>query len=407
MNNKQFWIGMVTGGVIALVVSFLGFFVLGAGGKGSIGPGSYNGGGSNPSSDYSQVTEKMELLEDYIDSYYLFTDRYEDGDLAEGAYKGMFESLNDIYSVYYTVDEYASLMESSSGAYSGIGCYVQLDTQTGDIVLIKPMKNSPSEKAGIHPGDILIAVDGESVVGWDLDKVVALIKGEQGTSVVLTITREGEENPIDISVTRDHIEVETIEYEMLEDKIGYVKIVEFDQVTEGQFDAAVTDLESQGMEKLIVDVRDNPGGDLDCVLGILDRLLPKGELLRIVDKYGYEEEYDSDSKQFVQVPIAVLVNENSASASEVFSGAMKDRGAATIVGTNTFGKGIVQTIFSLRDGSGIKITTAEFFTPSGNTIHGVGISPDVEVALDESLVGLTEIPHEQDNQLQKAIEVLK
>ncbi|MBQ9593265.1 MAG: S41 family peptidase, partial [Lachnospiraceae bacterium] len=298
--------------------------------------------------------EKIDTLKSYIDDLYLFTDRYDEEKLEQGIYKGMFESLDDIYSVYYTPSEYQALMESSTGSYSGIGCYVQKEVDTGDIVLVKPMKNSPAEKAGIRRGDVLVTVNGDSVVGMDLDQVVALIKGEEGTDVTLGVVREGSEEVLEIKVTRAHIEVDTIEYEMLENSVGYIKIVEFDTVTEYQFDDAVTDLEAQGMKKLVIDVRDNPGGSLQCVLDILDRLLPEGELLRIVDRDGNEEAYNSDDEEAVKLPMAVLVNGDSASASEVFSGAMKDRGAAVIVGTNTFGKGIVQSIYELDDGSGLR-----------------------------------------------------
>ncbi len=400
--NRHFWSGMVIGGLIAMAVSFIGFFVIGR----SMRPSADPVIPFIPNTEQSEIDEKIDTLKSYIDELYLFTDRYDEEKLEQGIYKGMFESLDDIYSVYYTPSEYQALMESSTGSYSGIGCYVQKEVDTGDIVLVKPMKNSPAEKAGIRRGDVLVTVNGDSVVGMDLDQVVALIKGEEGTDVTLGVVREGSEEVLEIKVTRAHIEVDTIEYEMLENSVGYIKIVEFDTITEYQFDDAVTDLEAQGMKKLVIDVRDNPGGSLQCVLDILDRLLPEGELLRIVDRDGNEEAYNSDDEEAVKLPMAVLVNGDSASASEVFSGAMKDRGAAVIVGTNTFGKGIVQSIYELDDGSGFKITTDEFFTPSGNTIHGVGIAPDVEVELDEALRGETEIPHDKDNQLQKALEVL-
>ena len=399
--NKSFWSGMVIGGLIAMAVSFVGFFVAGRGSAKPSLPDIVP-----PAGEESEVLDKVEELKEYIDEMYLFTDRYDEEKLEQGIYKGMFESLDDVYSVYYTPEEYQALLESSSGSYSGIGCYVQLNQETGEIILVRPMKNSPALEAGVLPGDILVSVDGESVVGQDLDTVVTKIKGPEGTTVVMGVLRDGATEPIELTVTRAHIEVDTIEYEMLDNHIGYVKIVEFDEITQYQFDDAVTDLESQGMEKLIIDVRDNPGGSLQCVLSILDRLLPEGELLRVVDRDGNAEVYSSDDAEYVDLPMAVLVNGDSASASEVFSGCMKDREAAVIVGMNTFGKGIVQSVYGLDDGSGFKITTDEFFTPSGNVIHGVGIAPDVEIDLAEELKGQTEIDHAVDNQLQKAIEVL-
>ena len=399
--NKSFWSGMVIGGLIAMAVSFVGFFVAGRGSAKPSLPDIVP-----PAREESEVLDKVEELKEYIDEMYLFTDRYDEEKLEQGIYKGMFESLDDVYSVYYTPEEYQAILESSSGSYSGIGCYVQLNQETGEIILVRPMKNSPALEAGVLPGDILVSVDGESVVGQDLDTVVTKIKGPEGTTVVMGVLRDGATEPIELTVTRAHIEVDTIEYEMLDNHIGYVKIVEFDDITQYQFDDAVTDLESQGMEKLIIDVRDNPGGSLQCVLNILDRLLPEGELLRVVDRDGNAEVYSSDDAEYVDLPMAVLVNGDSASASEVFSGCMKDREAAVIVGMNTFGKGIVQSVYGLDDGSGFKITTDEFFTPSGNVIHGVGIAPDVEIDLAEELKGQTEIDHAVDNQLQKAIEVL-
>lgn len=401
MKNRHFWSGMLVGGIVMMLISILGvkaFY--------RAYPAGTGGGGSAYSSEKAEILEKIDLLEEYIDNYYLFEDRYSGESVKEGIYKGIFESLDDVYSVYYTPEEFSALMDSNAGSYSGIGCYVSQNVSTGIITLTQPMKNSPSEKAGVQPGDLLYAVDGTEVTGMDVDQVVMMVKGEKGSEVVLTVSREGEPDLIDITVVRDTVEVDTVEYEMLDGKIGYIKIVEFDKITITQFNDAVDELEKAGMKGLVVDVRSNPGGDLDAVMSVLNRLLPEGPVLTVVNKNGEKTEYTTDDKEQIHVPLAVLTNENSASASEVFAGAIKDREAGIIVGTNTFGKGIVQSIIPLGDGSAIKITTEEFFTPSNNTIHGVGIAPDVEVELKEELKTLTEVPKEEDNQLQAAVKAI-
>jgi len=354
----------------------------------------------------SEFQQKVAFIKGLVSNYYL-------GDVTEedyttGMLKGLMEALDDPYSSYYTAEEYASLMESSSGVYFGIGAYVSQDVKTGIITVVKPFVDGPAYNAGVLPGDIIFKVNGVEVTGTDLTKVVGNMKGEEGTEVTLTVMREGKNDPIDFVIKRGSIEVPTIEYEMFEDKIGYIYISEFDEITVPQFEAAINDLDKQGMKGLVIDVRDNPGGLYDACVEMLDRMLPKGLLVYQEDKNGnrLSDSY-ADNKEEIHVPVAIIINGNSASASEIFAGAMQDFNKATVVGTQSFGKGIVQSVIPVGDGSAIKITISKYFTPNGRDIHGTGIKPDVVVELDESLSQKVEIAYDEDNQLQEAIKVVK
>lgn len=350
------------------------------------------------------VDIKISAIKQIIDKYYL--DDAEEEKLVDGMYKGLVDGLGDPYSVYYTAQEFTSMMESTNGVYCGIGVTVAQDPDTGIITLVKPFENSPGLEAGILPGDILYKVDGTEVTGMELSTVVAMIKGEEGTTVELTIVRKGEGENLNLSVERRQIEIPTISYEVLNDNIGYIYISEFDTVTKPQFISALEDLNNKGISGLVVDLRDNPGGNLDVVNGILDQILPEGLIVYTEDKYGKKDEYRSDEEHQFNKPLAVLVNGNSASASEIFAGAIKDYGIGTIVGTKTFGKGIVQRLIELGDGTAMKLTISKYYTPNGYNIHKIGIEPDVEVKLDDSLKTQVVITHDQDNQLQKALEIL-
>jgi carboxyl-terminal processing protease len=352
-----------------------------------------------------EVVEKINKLEALIDKYYL--EEVDDSTLADGIYKGLLASLGDPYSCYYTADEYKALMESSSGVYCGIGATVTQNVNTGVITIVKPFVNGPAYEAGILPGDIVYKVNGEEVTGEDLTEVVSRIKGEEGTVANITIIRNGVDDPIEFAITRRTVEVPTIEYEMLDNKIGYIAISEFDEVTAEQFRKAINALDKKGQKGLIVDVRDNPGGLLDTVVDILDRMLPKGLIVYTEDKYGKREEKYSDGKEEFDKPLVVLINGNSASASEIFAGAIQDYNKGTIVGTTSFGKGIVQSIIPLYDGTAIKVTVSKYYTPKGKNIHGVGITPDVKVELKDELKQKAVINKKEDNQLQKAIEIIK
>lgn len=345
-------------------------------------------------SNEEQIDAKVQELNQYIEKYYLFD--YEDEDVENGIYKGLMAGLGDVYTGYYTPEEYASFMEASNGSYSGIGAMMQQDYTTGIITVVRVFDGSPSAEAGLQSGDILYMVEGEEVTGIDLSLVVSELKGEEGTPVQISILRETD--ILEMTLTRRSIQVPTVESRMIDEEIGYIAITEFDDVTEDQFMTALGSLESQGMKKLIIDLRDNGGGLVDVTCAILDRLLPEGLIVYTEDKYGNRQEETSDAENYFAGDMAVLVNENSASASEIFAGAIKDYGVGTLIGTQTFGKGIVQSLFPLEDGSAVKITVSRYYTPSGNNIHEVGITPDIIVEADrESL---------EDVQLLKAIEVL-
>jgi len=257
------------------------------------------------------------------------------------------------------------------------------------------------------PNDIIYKVEGEEVTGEDLTEVVSKIKGKEGTEVNITIYRDGVSEPMEFTIIRQKINIPTIEYEMLDDDIGYIQIVEFDDITISQFSRALRTLERKGMKSLIVDVRNNPGGLLNSVMEILDRLLPESLIVYTEDKNKQREEKHAKKPDQFNKPMVVLINGNSASASEIFAGALQDYNKATVVGTTSFGKGIVQSVIPLSDGTAVKLTISKYFTPKGRNIHGTGIVPDVEIDLDEELKQLITIPHDQDNQLQKAIEILK
>lgn len=349
------------------------------------------------------VIEKIDTLMQVIDYYYLYD--YDKDEMVDAIYKAVMSSLGDPYTVYYTADEFNAFMESSSGSYCGIGVVVQQNMQTGLVTAVRPYEDCPGYEAGIRPGDLILAVDGTEITGMDLNTAVALIKGEEGTSVTITLQRD--EEVFDVEVTRRQIDVKTVNYRMMDDNIGYIQIEEFDEVTSDQFSQALDSLIEQGLEALVIDIRNNPGGILDTVVAMLDELLPEGTIVSVKDRNGTAQEYTSDADTKLTVPLTVLINGNSASASEIFAGAIKDYGVGTLVGTTTYGKGIVQTAFSLSDGTGVKITIEDYYLPSGKSIHKVGVDPDVEIDLPDELKTYVTIPEDEDVQLQKAIEILK
>jgi len=354
---------------------------------------------------YNDIVEKLSFLQMLVDNYYL-----EDVDqvsFADGIYKGFISSLEDPYSTYFTKEEYNALVESSSGVYAGIGATVSQDAKSGIITIVKPFATGPAYKAGVLPGDILYKVEEEAVTGEDLSEVVSRMKGVEGTKVKISIMREGETDPIVFTITRKKIEVPTIEYQMLKGKIGYITIMEFDEITVSQFKAAVDKLEKDGMKGLIVDVRNNPGGLLDSVVKILDRLLPPGLVVYTEDKYDNRAEEKAVDTAKITVPLAVLINGQSASASEIFAGTIQDYKTGTIIGTTSFGKGIVQKVIPLSDGTAVKLTISKYFTPKGRNIHGTGIKPDVAVELNDDMKKEITIPLDKDNQLQEAIKIIK
>lgn len=348
--------------------------------------------------DYTSA--KIEVIEDTIHQYYLEeTDREA---LENGIYCGLVNSLEDPYSVYYSAEELKELQMSTEGIYYGIGAYISKAATDEFCTISGVIENTPAEEADLRAGDIIYEIDGVLAQGMDTSEVVALIKGEEGTQVVLTLVREGEEDYLEVPVERRKIESPTVSSEMLENNIGYIEITEFDDVTEDQFAEALAECKGKGMEALILDLRSNPGGNLNTVCEIARMVLPEGMIVYTEDKYGKRDEYTCDGLRQLQVPTVVLVNGYSASASEILAGAMKDHGIATIMGTTTFGKGIVQRVISLSDGSAVKLTVSKYYTPNGNDIHEKGIEPDIEVEFDADAYYNEEI----DNQLQEAISYL-
>ena len=391
-KHHSFRKGLICG----VLISVLTVSVCGCGAAwmlGHLGFTALTSGGN--AEEQAKISTKMQELQSYIDRFYLFD--YDEENVESGIYKGMMAGLGDVYTNYYTPEEYASFMESSNGSYSGIGAMLSQDYNTGIITVVKVFEGSPAAEAGVQPDDILYKVKGEEVTGMDLNLVVSDLKGEEGTDVEASFMRGTD--VLDLTLTRRSIEVPTVEYRLITDKIGYISISEFDDVTDDQFIAALDDLNSQGMENLIIDLRDNGGGLVDVTCDILDQLLPEGLIVYTEDKDGNREEETSDAEHYFPGKMAVLVNGNSASASEIFAGAIKDYGVGTLIGTQTFGKGIVQSLFPLSDGSAIKVTVSRYYTPAGNNIHEVGITPDIILEKD--------VENEEDNQLQKAIDVLK
>lgn len=346
------------------------------------------------------VSKKLDQINGLIEKYYLYGDEIDTDKLTEGIYSGYTTALGDKYTVYYDKDETKSLMESTSGTFSGVGATVTKNADTGYATIVNVYEDSPAEKAGLKAGDVLEKIDDHEVGDEELDTIVSWIKGEKGTDVTIQILRDGEE--LTLTATRDTIEVKTVSYEMKDNQIGYIRVSEFDTVTYDQFKDALDDLESQGMQGLVVDLRNNPGGSLDTVTNMLRLLLPEGTIVSTKDKNGKTEEITCDGTHEFTKPMAVLVNQYSASASEIFSGAVQDYGTAKIVGVTTYGKGVVQQLMDLGDGTCLKVTIAEYYTPNGRSINKKGVEPDVEVEYqyDES-------NPDADNQLDTALETVK
>ena len=352
----------------------------------------------------TEAEQKLNLIDQTLNDFYF--DDIDDSNVLDNIYKAYVNAYGDKYTVYYTADEYAKIQESSNGAYYGIGVVVRKNDD-GTILVVEPYDGAPGKEAGMRKNDVIVTVNGESVADQDLNSVVAKIKGDEGTTVNIGIRRDGSDDITELTVTRRKVEIKTVAYEMLDDSVGLITISEFDKVTAQQFKEAYAQLETLGMKGLVIDIRSNPGGLLNVVVDMLDEILPDGLIVYTEDKYGNRQEYNGSNPDVIDVPLAVLVNGESASASEIFAGAVQDYGAGTIIGTQTFGKGIVQTIRRMSDGSAIKYTMAKYFTPKGQDIHGHGVTPDIVEELSDEFNNLTEYDASKDNQLQKAIEVIK
>lgn len=440
-TRNKFWKGVLVG---ALVTAFAGLFVVGvATGIQVIGRAVIDNGapvlmteeeaGQTDSIDMRRVSQKVDLLEQLVDEYFLFDENIDPEMMEAGIYKGMMAGLLDPYTVYYTPEEYQALTEETEGVYCGIGALVSQNINSGLITAIRIFKDSPAEKAGMKKGDIIYKVGDVEASSMELDVLVRQeIRGERKTPVDVTVLRDGEE--VELHIIRDTVEVTTVEYQMLEEETGYILVTQFELVTGEQFKEAVDELTKQGMKKLIIDLRDNPGGVLDAVVEMAAYLLPEdkleGTLVSTSDKNGkgiryycadgkiqYEandgqgkdNRYPKPDGHQLDIPMVVLINGNSASASEVLAGALRDYGSAELVGTTSFGKGIVQSLVPLADGSAVKMTISHYYTPSGFDLHAKGLDPDVEIEQEvpEDLEEAFEIPLDRDNQVQKALEVLE
>lgn len=407
MSNKKSFLGGIVTGVLAAALILSGVFM---------GRSAWNlfqasraqeaasqSAAENTGSDTvanQRTMDKLKLLEDTIGKYYL--ESVDEQTLEKGVYDGLVKALGDPYSVYYSAEELKELQDKTEGIYYGIGAYIGIDADTSLPRLTGIIEGTPAQESGLRAGDLLYKVDGEEVQGLELTQVVSKVKGEEGTTVHLTIIREGESDYLEIDVVRRKVESPTVNQKMLDNNIGYIQITEFDTVTLDQFTEALAVCRGSGMKGLILDLRGNPGGNLNTVCDIAREILPKGLIVYTEDKNGKRTEYTCDGTNQIKEPLVVLVDSGSASASEILAGAIKDYGIGTLVGTTTFGKGIVQRIISLSDGSAVKLTVSNYYTPNGNNIHKIGIAPDIEEKFD----GEAYYNDGVDNQLNKAIEVM-
>ena len=396
-KKAGFATGLITGLVLATVLSVYVFFAL--------YPMVYANHVSAEESETdtiinSEALEKIDLIDKTIRENY-YKDDVDDDKKRTEIYRGLVHSLGDVYSVYYTPEEFEDLMQQNEGIYYGIGAYVSFNEELMRAYVSGVIPGSPAEEAGLKENDILWTVNGESTEGFQTDQVAGMIRGPEGTQVVVGIRRDGQD--MEFTLTRRKVEYQTVTGRMLDDNIGYIQLSGFEDVTHGQFVEAYQDLQNQGMQAMVLDLRGNPGGLLSSVVRIAGELLPKGEIVYTIDKYGNRESHTSDGKNEIQIPLAVLTDGGSASAAEILSGAIQHYEKGTLVGETTFGKGIVQRTFPFDDGSAVKLTISDYYTPAGNNIHGVGIEPDVVVEFDKEAYE----KDKTDSQLDKAVEILK
>lgn len=343
---------------------------------------------------------KINAVKNVIKSNYV--DKVDDSKFLDGALTGLVASVGDKYTQYMDKNTYKEWMTETKGSYAGIGIFI--GAKDDKLVIVSPIEDSPAEKAGIKPGDIIININGVAITAKDDDKAVSMMTGKVGKSVKLTVLRNGKS--IVFNLKTDKIVFKSVKSKMLQNGIGYLKIVQFSENTPDEFDKAMSSLKSQNMKALILDLRNNPGGLVDASAYIADKLLGKGTIVYTINNKKEKDEWTSDSNK-LNLPLAVLVNGDSASASEILSGAIRDFKAGTLIGTKTFGKGLVQDIIDLHDGTGVKVTIARYYTPSGECIQGKGITPDIVIDLPEKYKDMEEVPQNVDVQLQKAIQVVK
>lgn len=348
---------------------------------------------------------KIDIIQSYLDQYYV--DDLEEEQVEEMLYAGMMAGVGDRYTYYLTKENLKQYMDNSNGNFDGVGIEVH-STQDGEVIVSSVMAGQPAEAAGVKAGDVIVGVDGQDMQGSLLSDVAAKIRGREGTEVTIKVLRRSTGETLEFTMERTTVVVESVSGRMMDEKIGYISISGFKENTYTQFKEALDELQKEGMKGLILDLRDNPGGLVHSVYEIGEELLPEGTMVYTLDKNEDRNDLKCD-EEYLDIPLVVLVNANSASASEIFAGAVKDTGRGTLVGTQTFGKGLVQRLFTLPDGSGLNITIQKYYTPNGTSIHGVGIEPDevVELPADYQNTALKDIPERVDTQLQKGVEVLR
>lgn len=387
MNNKKSFIGGMATGILGAIIIGLGMFLI-----------------PNVFAVESAPTQKLQYIQKLLENNYVGD--IETGQLEEGIYKGFVAAVGDPYTNYFTKDEFAQFQEQTSGTYAGIGIMMQVDQTDKLITAVQVFENSPAEKAGVEPKDKLIEAEGIALSADNFEEAPKIIKGKPGTMVKIKLFRPSENRIIELEIERENVTYPTVEHRMLEDDIGYIQIKQFDEVTYTQFMNSLEEIQKKNPKGIVLDVRDNLGGLLNIVAQISDELLPEGMIVYTKDKQGEIKSLKS-KEGHIDTPITLLINENSASASEILAGALKDHDRAKLVGTTTYGKGVVQVILPIPDGSGIKVTTSKYYTPNDVSIDGVGIEPDYEVTLPIELLLKPKLDDSEDAQLQKAIEVLK
>ena len=399
-DRKKFWSGLLTGLLLALVIvglTFVGSRAVTVWRLKTAKPAEAAEG--DPIS--ARTMQKLQLINKIIEENYAL--EMADSETREnGIYQGLVDSLGDHYSDYFSAEEMEEQQKKIEGIYYGIGAYVSYDAEMDFCRLGEIFQDSPALKAGLQEGDYIIKVDDIYAKGMSLDDVVALIKGEKGTVVCLTVLRDGEDEFLEIDVERQEVPKRTVKYEMLENQIAYIQISEFDTVTIDQFADALATAKGEEMLGLILDLRDNVGGNLAATIEVARKILPEGLIVYTEDKGGKRQDYQCDGENELTVPMVVLINGGTASAAEILSGSVKDHEKGKLLGTTTYGKGIVQKYLALSDGSAVKLTTSKYFTPNGNDIHKIGIEPDEVLELDYEKY-LTE---GIDNQLERAMEIL-
>lgn len=356
-----------------------------------------------PVNSEMSVESKIKNIYNILDSYYV--NEYDKDRVKEGMYAGLVSELGDPYTSYMDSDTLTGFMERTEGTYAGVGIVVSVDTKDNRLIVISPFEGSPAHRAGIMPGDKITKINDSAVNGDTFNQAVEMMKGQPGTTVRVTMFRESDNSTFDVEIVRENIDIPTVSHKMLDNDIGYIRITSFDAVTTKQFTQAYEELTGQNMGSLIIDLRNNPGGLLKVVCEIADMLVDSDFIVYTEDKNG-KREYTYGNKDRINIPLVMLINGNSASASEVLSGAVKDTGTGVLVGEKSFGKGLVQNIYFLPDGSGVKVTIAKYYTPSGICIDGEGIIPDHVVEMDdEKAMNISSLSLEEDVQLKKAVDV--